>query len=688
MTDEHPVASDDDPYLWLEDVTGEAALDWVRERNAETFAELTGNDRYEGLKAEILEALDADDRIPYVVRRAGYLYNFWRDAAYPRGLWRRTTLESYRTADPQWQVLVDVDALAESEDENWVWHGATVLRPDHRRALIQLSRGGADATIVREFDLDDRAFVPDGFALPEAKSSVGWIDVDHIYVGTDFGPGSLTSSGYPRLAKRWQRGTSLEEAELVFEGKPDDVAAYAVHDPTEGFERDFAGRAPDLYTSEEFLLRPDGSLAKIEVPDDADTSVHREWLLIMLRSPWSVDAVEYPAGALLSAPFDDFLAGDRDLAILFEPDDHRSLSGFTWTRHHLLLSTLADVKTVLEVLTPMADGGLERTELAGVPHLGVADVIDTDPDYSDEYFLDTQSFTEPSTLRRGIVGEPDTVEVLRQAPSRFDATGLEARQHFATSEDGTQVPYFVVGPPDPSDGPTLMTGYGGFEVPMTPSYSAIAGRGWLARGGTYVIANIRGGGEYGPRWHQAALRERRPRAYEDFAAVARDLVTRGITTPDRLGTYGGSNGGLLMGVMLTTYPELFGAIVAQVPVLDMRRYHLLLAGASWMAEWGNPDDPKDWAFLRTYSPYHLLRPGRDYPPVLLVTSTRDDRVHPGHARKMMAKLAELGVDARYYENIEGGHGAAANNEQTAVMWALAFEFLWAQLAWATPTQIG
>jgi prolyl oligopeptidase len=676
MHEATPASIEDDQFLWLEDVTGEAALDWVRARNTEALAELADNDRYRDLKAQILEALDADDRIPYVVRRGEHLYNFWRDAAHPRGMWRRTTLDSYRLAEPAWDVVLDVDALAEAEDENWVWEGASVLRPDYRRALVQLSRGGADASLVREFDLVDRAFVPDGFNLPEAKTDVAWIDIDHIFVGTDFGPGSLTDSGYPRVAKRWRRGTPLEEAEVVYEGKTGDVTVYAFRDLTEGFERDFVGRALDFYSTHDHLLRPDGTLVRIDVPDDADTNVHREWLLVRPRTTWSAGGAEHPAGSLLAARFEDYLAGDRTLTVLFEPDEHSSLERYTWTRHHLILSTLVDVKPRLEVLTP-DEPSWRRAPLPGVPELGDATVIDTDPDVSDEYFLDSQSFTEPSTLQRGVIDEE--VETLRRAPVRFDPSGLEASQHFAVSDDGTRVPYFVVGPDDPSPGRTLLTGYGGFEVSLTPTYSATIGRGWLSRGGTYVVANIRGGGEYGPRWHQAALRDNRPRAYEDFVAVARDLVARGVTTEERLGIQGGSNGGLLMGVMLTTYPECFGAVVCQVPILDLRRYHKLLAGASWMAEWGDPDNAEDWAFLQTFSPYHLVRPNRTYPPVLFLTSTRDDRVHPGHARKMTAKLAGHGYDVRSYENIEGGHGAAANNEQTATMSALALEFLWQKL---------
>jgi prolyl oligopeptidase len=464
---------------------------------------------------------------------------------------------------------------------------------------------------------------------------------------------------------------------VVFEGKADDVSAGAYHDPTEGFERDFVYRTLDFYRSEKYL-RTAGSLVRIDVPEDAETSAHREWLLIDTRSEWTVGGTTYPAGALLAARFDDYLAGSRELDVLFEPDAHTSLAYHVWTRNHLVIAMLEDVKRRFAVLTPGPDGWT-RAALGGVPEVGSADIVGTDPDVSDEYFLNASGYTQPATLYRGEIG--GEVEVLKRAPAVFDTTGLDVAQHFATSDDGTKIPYFVVGR---GGGPTLLTGYGGFEVSLTPAYSGSTGRAWLARGGTYVVANIRGGGEYGPTWHQSVMREHRPRVYEDFAAVARDLVARGITTPERLGIQGGSNGGLLMGVMLTRYPRLFGAIVCQVPLLDMRRYHKLLAGASWMAEYGDPDDPADWAFLREYSPYQNVHSGQPYPPTLVLTSTRDDRVHPGHARKMVARLEELGYDVRYYENIEGGHGAAADNEQLSFKWALAFEFLWEQLGHEPP----
>ncbi|QES04782.1 S9 family peptidase [Streptomyces venezuelae] len=670
-------ASEDDPYLWLEDISGEAALAWVAERNAETAGAVTADDGFGPLKARLREVLDASDRIPYTVRRGAYLYNFWRDAGHVRGLWRRTTLESYRQDEPDWEVLLDVDALAEAEGEKWVWDGANVRRPDFDRALVRLSRDGGDAVVVREFDLGTREFVADGFRLPEAKTRIGWAGPDTVLVGTDLGPDSLTDSGYPRTVRRWRRGTPVEASELVYEGERADVAAWGYRDSTPGFEREFVGRSPDFFRSETHLLRPDGTRVRIDVPDDADAYVHRQYLIVTLKSPW----LGQPTGSLLAFGFDAFLAGDRTPEVLFTPDARTALAGHTWTRNHLILETMRDVSTRIEVLTPAAEGGWTREPLVGVPELSAVSVVDTDPDESDEYFLDVSGFLQPSTLRLGRIGAG--TEVLKQAPHRFDTTGLTVGQHFATSADGTRVPYFVIGPDrttTPGPGPALLYGYGGFEVSLTPSYAAVTGRAWLERGGTYVIANIRGGGEYGPDWHQAALGAERPRAFEDFAAVAKDLVARGITTPAMLGAKGGSNGGLLMGAMLTRHPELFGAIVAQVPLLDMTRFHKLLAGASWIAEYGDPDDPADRPHLAAISPYHQLAADRPYPPVLLMTSTRDDRVHPGHARKTAARLRELGHRVLFYENTGGGHAGAGDNEQAAHNSALVHTYLWQQLA--------
>jgi prolyl oligopeptidase len=668
-----------DPYLWLEDVTGEKALEWARARNAESAKVLETGD-FAALEKRILDILDSEARIPYVQKLGPWHYNFWRDAKNPRGLWRRTTLEEYRKEHPAWETVIDLDALNAAEKENWVWHGADCLKPDYRYCLLSLSRGGADATVVREFDLEMKSFVKDGFSLPETKSfGTGWLDAETLYVGTDFGPGSMTTSGYPRIAKVWKRGTALEKAETVYEGNPGDMMVTAFRDHTKGFERDFVYRAITFYTNE-LLLRREGKLVKIEKPDSANASVHRDLLLIQLRDDWTVGGKTYPAGALLAADFEGFLRGERRFDVLFEPTERKSLAGFSPTLHHVLLNELDNVKNRVYVLT-RKDGKWTREALPGMPEFGTVTASAVDEDESDDYFMTVTDFLTPTSLLLGAVGK-GAPEKLKQLPAFFDANGLAVSQHEVASKDGTRIPYFQVARKDLAlDGknPTLLYGYGGFEIPEVPIYSPGQGAAWLEKGGVYVVANIRGGGEFGPRWHKAALKANRHKAYEDFIAVAEDLVRRKVTSTPHLGIRGGSNGGLLVGNMLTMRPDLFGAVVCQVPLLDMRRYHTLLAGASWMGEYGNPDDPKEWGFIRTFSPYHNVKDGVRYPPILITTSTRDDRVHPGHARKMVALLMEKKQDVLYYENIEGGHGGAADNKQQAHMNALAYAFLWQKL---------
>jgi prolyl oligopeptidase len=658
-----------DPYLWLEDITGDDALGWVREHNEPTLAELS-DERFERMRAEALEVLDTDSRVPYVRRRGDHLYNFWRDAANPKGLWRRTTLNSYRTDAPDWDVVIDLDALAAADDENWVWAGANVIEPDHELALVSLSRGGSDAAVVREFDMRTMKFVADGFEVPEAKTQISWEDEDTVLIGTDFGEGSLTDSGYPRLVKRWRRGTPLDDAETLFSGSPADVIVAAARDRTPGFERTHLSRAVDFFNDEVYELCDDGELIRIDAPTDATVSIHRNWLLIELRTDWYTGTDSYSAGSLIAADYDGFLSGTADLHVVFQPDDHTSLHHYAWTRDKLIIVTLADVVSRAHTVTP----GTWATEpVADIPDNTNIVIVDTD-ELGDEVFLDLSGFTTPSRLVHGPVEGP--LEQIKAAPAFFDAEDVTVTQYFAKSKDGTAIPYFVVGHRDTcGPAPTLLGGYGGFEVARTPGYDGVLGRLWLARGGTYVLANIRGGGEYGPTWHTQAMREGRHLVAEDFASVAEDLVRRGITTVEGLGAQGGSNGGLLMGVMLTQYPELFGALVCSVPLLDMRRFHLLLAGASWVAEYGDPDNLDDWEFIAKYSPYQNISADRRYPPVLITTSTRDDRVHPGHARKMTAALEAAGHQVHYYENIEGGHAGAADNAQTAFRSALIFEFL-------------
>ncbi len=676
-------AAADDPYLWLENVHGAKSLDWVHAQNAVTKQAFMESPEFDKTRGGILEVLDSEARIPYVSRMGDYLYNFWQDKAHPRGIWRRTTLAEYQKTDPKWETVLDIDALNKAEGKKWVFKGAQCMKPEYVHCLVRLSPGGGDAVEVREFDLPSKSFVNGGFFLPVAKTETGWIDADHIYVGTDFGPGSMTKSSYPRIVKAWRRGTPLSAATVVYEGKPTDLAVSAFHDRTPGYERDFVQVQKDFFHGYEYL-RKDGKLVKIDVPDDANADVHRQWLLVQTKSPWTTGGKTWPAGALIAMNFDEFMTGKRDFTALFTPDAHTALAGYSWTRQHIILDVLDDVTSRLDVLTPpvTGHGAWTREALPGAPKFSTIMVVDTDPDRSDEYWLTVTGFLDPPSLERGVLGS-EPAKVVKQEPAFFDASKFEVSQHFVTSKDGTRVPYFQIAPKAMKlDGKnrTLEYGYGGFEVSLLPHYSGSIGRAWLERGGVYVIANIRGGGEYGPAWHKAALKANRPKAYQDFAAVAEDLIRRGVTSPQHLGAEGGSNGGLLMGNMLTEYPQLYGAIACEVPLLDMKRYVHLSAGASWMAEYGNPDDPKQWAFIKTFSPYQNVKPDMHYPDVLFYTTTSDDRVGPVQARKMAAKMEAMGYkNVWFYENTEGGHGAGADNAQSATMHALAYDFLWDKL---------
>lgn len=696
-------AEPDDPHLWLEEVQGEKALAWVRERNAESAALLTTQPFFEPLRAQLRAALDDRQRIPSITRIGAHVYNFWQDAAQQRGLWRRTTLEEYRQAEPRWETVLDLDALAAAEGENWVWKGSTCLPPAAgasawTRCLLHLSRGGADAVVLREFDLQQRAFVAEGFRLPEAKSEVAWLDADTLLVGTDVGPGALTDSGYPRVIRRWTRGQPLAEAPVLFEAQNADVSASVWVDATPGFERVGLSRAIDFYRSEDFLWQPGptpaGRLQRLAKPEDAQLSFHREWALLSLRSALTgPDGRTHPAGSLLVTRAQDLLAGQPRWEALFTPTATRSLDGWTFTRSRLLLTVLDNVASQVEALQwqPGADGSPETGRwtrrllpLPGPGTLSLQALHDPtlrDDPLGEHYLIGYTDFLTPDSLLLG-QGERDAPELLKQRRRYFDATGMRVEQRFATSRDGTRVPYFLVWPAGAradGDNPTLLYGYGGFEVSMQPWYSAAFGQAWYPRGGVLAVANIRGGGEFGPAWHQAAVKANKQRSYDDFIAVAQDLLRSGVTSPKRLGIMGGSNGGLLVGAAFTQRPDLFGAVVSQVPLLDMRRYHRLLAGASWMAEYGDPDRPEEWQWIGRYSPYQQLRADVRYPRVLFTTSTRDDRVHPGHARKMVARLRELGHPVLYYENTEGGHGGAADNAQRAHLLALEYSYLWLQL---------
>jgi prolyl oligopeptidase len=666
---------EEDPFLWLEDVTGDRPLDWARDWNTRSTAELESAPGFEELRERFLSILNSKERIPYVGKSGPHFYNFWQDEKHARGVWRRTSLEQYRKAQPDWETVLDLDQLAADENENWVWKGANFLHPGDERCLVFLSRGGADATVVREFDLKKNDFVEGGFFLPEAKNRVDWRDLDTLYVGTDFGDGSLTDSGYARLIKQWQRGSPLEEARLVFVGEQADVSVGASvrHDPG-GRRYEMIHRADTFFTNQ-IYVRDGDEWKKIEKPDDVVVSTFGNHLLFRLRKDWDLNGTIHPAGTLLAADCDQWLEGERQVDILFQPEERRSLSGISRTRHFLLLNELNNVRHQIFALEYRNDKWV-RARLEA-PEIGRVSISGVDPHENDQYFLTAEDYVTPSTLFLGTVKQPGR-EALKSMPAFFDAEGLVVEQQEAVSADGTRIPYFQVsrqGLKLDGENPTLLYGYGGFEIPMLPRYIATIGAGWLERGGVYVVANIRGGGEFGPRWHQAALKENRQRAYDDFIAVAEELIARKVTSPARLGIQGGSNGGLLVGAMLTQRPDLFGAVVCQVPLLDMKRFNKLLAGASWMGEFGNPDLTEEWEYIRQYSPYQNVFPGRKYPRAFFTTSTRDDRVHPAHARKMVAKMHEQGHDILYYENIEGGHGGAANNKQIAYINALIQVFL-------------
>ncbi|TDI43234.1 MAG: S9 family peptidase [Acidobacteria bacterium] len=666
----------EDPYLWLEEVDGAKPLAWVAEQNAGTLKVLEAVPEFEPIHARNLEILNSSARIPSVTIRGTYLYNFWQDADHVRGLWRRTSLDEYRKSDPAWETVLDLDILAAAEDENWVWKGVSCLPPASRQCMVSLSRGGGDATVKREFDTRAKAFIKDGFSLPEAKSQVNWRDANSLWVGTDFGEGSLTTSGYPRTARLWHRGTPLAETQVIFEGKEEDVSSSAFSIHTAEGRYDLVVRTPAFFRGENFI-RLGERLVKLDLPEDANLQgLFKDQMLVSLRTDWTIGDRTYPQDALLAIDLDQFLQGSRDFQILFEPSERISLGQVSTTRDSLLLTTLDNVRGRLYRLT-LAEENWSREEIP-LPGLGRVRITASSND-SEIWFYSYTDFLTPSSLF--LVAEEKSEQV-KSMPAFFNTDGMEVAQREAISRDGTKIPYFLITPKGfqaNGKSPALLYGYGGFEIPMTPRYSAIVGTAWLERGGVYALANIRGGGEFGPRWHQAALRANRHKAFEDFIAVGEALVATGVTSREHLGIMGGSNGGLLVGASFTQRPDLFKAVVCQVPLLDMRRYNKLLAGASWMAEYGNPDEPKDWAFIKTWSPYQNVKEDIDYPRVFFRTSTRDDRVHPGHARKMVARMLSMDHPVYYYENTEGGHAGAANNNQRGYATALDFAYLWMML---------
>jgi prolyl oligopeptidase len=671
--------NEDDPLLWLEEVEGARALAWVREQNARSLTLLGGDPRYGEMYREALAVVTAADRIPYPSFLGDHLANFWQDDVHVRGLWRTTSPDSFATAEPDWQTLFDVDALAAAEGRNWVFQGASVRRPDYRRALVKLSDGGKDAAEGREFDLGTGRFVENGFFLPEGKQSATWLDDDTLIVARDWGPGTMTASGYPFILKRLRRGVPLDAAEEVFAGTAEDVSvgASVLRDPEGRAVGILINRQVSFFEGEYYLLT-DGGPLRLPVPARSSFRAFVSGQLVFsLEEAWPSGFGEsHPTGALVSLDLAACLANPDEVVplLIHAPDPRESIEDVAATRNILLATVYRNVQG--SAVAYRFEAGRWVASPLALPEHASLHIVDTS-EREDRAFIDVAGFLTPNTLWRVEPGSGAATPV-KSLPARFDAAGLIVEQFEAVSSDGTSVPYFVIRPTAlrfDGSAPTLLYGYGGFQVSMTPSYPGALGRLWLEKGGVYVVANIRGGGEFGPEWHKAALKGERQRAFDDFIAVAEDLIRRGITSPRRLGIMGGSNGGLLMGAMLVQRSELFRAVVIQVPLLDMLRYHKLLAGASWIAEYGDPDEPEEAEFLRRISPYHNLRPGVTYPEPFFLTSTKDDRVHPGHARKMAAKMAAMGLPFLYYENVDGGHSAAANLEERARRNALEFTYL-------------
>ena len=662
----------EDAYLWLEDLEGARALEWVEGQNLVTLDALAARAVYDSIYDESLAILNSQDKIDYPVIVGDRIYNFWQDADHERGIWRRTSWESYLSDDPAWETVLDIDALAAREGAEWAFGGAECLAPAYRRCMVRLSRGGADAVEVREFDAEARTFVEGGFFLPEAKSSVAWHGPDALLVTTDFGAGTQTESGYPRIAKLWRRGTPLEDATVLFEGKVADVGVWAgsVDTPERRFSLIY--HAPTFFKTRIHVVDEDGSLLPLDLPLDAITELTGRDLVAYLRSPWEIGGKRFEEGSVVAIDYARFFLGDRDFDVVIAPGPRTTVEEVDVVRGELLVHVLDNV--IGRLWRYRHEGDQWVADQVPAPDLGSVDIVAADP-LSERWFFTFGTYNQPTTL---YLADPGGVRSVRQLPPMFDAEGLVVRQLETTSEDGTRVPYFVVhreGIEENGGNPVLLYGYGGFQVSETPYYSAIRGKAWLERGGVFAVANIRGGGEFGPAWWKAAQKENRQRAFDDFLAVAQDLIDRGITSPEHLGIEGGSNGGLLVGAAMTQRPELFQAVVVEVPLLDMRRYHELLAGASWVAEYGNPDDPAEWEYIRRYSPYQNVVPDRRYPRALFYTTTRDDRVHPGHARKMAAKMLDMGHPVLYYENTEGGHGAGVTPEQRARMYAIIHTYL-------------
>jgi prolyl oligopeptidase len=674
-------APDDDPYFWLEERESLQALAWVEAQNAATMKRFADS-RFAADRDSLKLIFDRPDNIPFPNRRGKKLFNPWQDAAHPRGLWRTTSLESFRSETPEWDVLIDVDALAVKEGEDWIWRGGLSLPGSHDRAIVHLSRGGKDAVVLREFDLTTREFVADGFNLPEARNSVVWLDRDTLFLVSPLGSNMATSTGLPRTVRLWRRGTDPLAAPVIFETKEDYLGTWAQVDRSVPEHRIWFIEKPGLIDINYWIGDRSGAKIRIDVPRDANIWVHGDWLAVKLRTAWTIAGETFKPDSVIGISFAAFLAGDRHFTELFEPGERRSLQWLFFCGERLILTILDDLKPVFEALTPN-EVAWTRETLSGLPEIGSANVwpfdIEEDESNGDLLAVAHDPLTPPSLF----FIEPKAPPILlKQAPRAFDPAGLVITRHEAISTDGVRIPYVQAGPPgETGNAPVHLYGYGGFGISMPPFYNPSVGKLWLERGGTCVIAHLRGGGEFGKDWHDAGRRQGKRLSHDDFAAVAADLVKRGVTQPRRIAAEGGSNGGLLIANMLTRYPERFGALLCAVPVIDLRCSKKLLVGNVGIDEYGDPDKPEDWEFMSAMSAYHVAAPGKAYPPILLTTSRADDRVHPAHARKMAAKLQAMGYEAYFYEPATGGHSAGKDNSERAALQALGCNFLRRAIGW-------
>lgn len=671
-----------DPYLWLEEVEGEDALAWVNTQNERSLTNITAHPSYESNLSKVMDLATSEDRIPYGSIRDGLVYNFWQDETNTRGLWRRTTLESYETAEPEWETVLDFDKLAAAEDKNWVFKGSNCFKPKDAEkylCMISLSDGGKDAVVNREFDLDTKSFVEGGFETTEAKQSVAWIDHDTVLVGTDWGGdgSTVTESGYPSSVRIWKRGDALEDATELYAGQKTDVGVWPWSSELDDGTLIYGAVEADTFFTSQYWVLSDGDAFKFPIP--AKSSLGGDYKghqFVTLQEDWTVGEEEFKTGDLVAFNLNDFLSSKElpSVELVFRANERQAVNGVSVAKGAALLSINDNVAGKILRLEPGEDGW--TTSPIDLPGAGQAGIAFADED-EETVFVNYEGFLSPDSLLKYDIETGET-SPLKSLPEKFDTEGLVVHQKEATSSDGNKIPFFVVHHENmvlDGTNPTLLYGYGGFEVSMRPSYSGGIGRLWLEQGGVYVLANIRGGGEFGPAWHQAGLKGNRQRIYDDFIAVGEKLIDMKVTSSDHLGIMGGSNGGLLMGVMITQRPDLWNAVVIQVPLLDMLRYHKLLAGASWVDEYGNPDIAEERAFLETISPYQNFDADADYPTPLFVTSTKDDRVHPGHARKMAKLFEAAGKPFLYYENIDGGHSAAANQKERAKRSALEFTYL-------------